>query len=39
MRDKLKNLLEKEDLKDIPVIYIVRVLIALEENDVSRIQP
>ena len=39
MRDKLKKLLEKEDLKDIPVIYIVRVLIALEEDDVSGIQP
>jgi len=34
MRDKLRKLLEKEDLKDIPIIYIVRVLIALEEDDV-----
>ena len=34
MREKLEKLLKDENLKDIPIIYIVRVLIALESYDV-----
>lgn len=34
MREKLEKLLKDESIKDIPIIYVVRILIALESNDV-----
>ena len=35
MKEKLRKLLDNESIKDIPIIYVVRILIALEEMDVS----
>jgi len=34
MREKLEKLLKDESIKDIPIIYVVRILIALEGYDV-----
>ena len=33
MREKLRKLLDNENIKDIPIIYVVRILIALEEEE------
>ena len=34
MREKLEKLLKDKSIKDIPIIYVVRILIALEGYDV-----
>lgn len=33
MREKLRKLLDNKSIKDIPLIYVVRILIALEEEE------
>lgn len=37
MREKLEKLLKDESIKDIPIIYVVRILIALPEG--ATVQP
>lgn len=34
MKERIRKLLKNESIKDIPIIYIVRVLLALEEENV-----